>query len=104
MKKGKIVLGAAALLMTVGSTLAFKVANRFNGKSLVFVPTSTGSTSCVQCHSARSTTTLGKHLSSCLTAANVGNVLHARNSFTFFTVKGPNGTCENPVTRTTLKS
>ena len=42
MKKGKIILSAAALLVTAASTVAFKVASKFNGGKQLLVETASG--------------------------------------------------------------
>ena len=100
MKKGKIILGAAAALVTIGSSFAFKVANKFNVTPAFVQVTSSGANlTCKTCtnvfRTGASTTQ-----TACLT---IGSGLRAGaglSHHTFFQSKGNNVTCVNPTIKT----
>jgi hypothetical protein len=66
MKKGKIILSAAAVLVTAGSALAFKVAKTF-GHNSVFVKTPSGHL----CYKCVTLTTGNSVATQCLASNNV---------------------------------
>ncbi len=99
MKSAKIILGSAALLVTVTSSLAFKVANKFTSKKAHVQL----SGQCVTCKTTYIPISGGAHHTKCHT--NVGNALvtgRGSNHWTFFTSAGTSGNCANPTTKTTL--
>src|SRR5258708_39637524 len=100
MKKGKIILGAAAALVTVGSSLAFKVAHKFSGGALVYANTANNSPLIcpVTCNSLRTISTGGAYFTTCVTVGG-NNIGIARNAHTFFrAIVGANRTCSTPKT------
>jgi hypothetical protein len=90
MKKGQIILSAAALLVTAGTTLAFKTANKFR---TVKVHVITHNSGCALCSDVWTDIvgTTAKGASSCHTS--VGSTLTAgRNNKTFWTTSSCSGT------------
>jgi len=93
MKKGKIILSVAALVVTAGSTLAFKVANTFGTHHNLFAQVSAatgGATVCATC-STIFTKAGGIQVTSCLTvggqrAKGIGS------GHTFYTAQNSNKT------------
>src|SRR5258708_36992398 len=99
MKKGKVILGVAAALVTIGSSLAFKVAHKFSGGNRVFANTANSATSIcpVTCNSLRTVTAGGTQFATCVTVGS-SNIGISRNAHTFFkAIVGANRTCSNPV-------
>ncbi len=94
MKQGKIILGAAAFIVTAASALAFKTANNFRTKH-VLGPTVVGGT----CFTTTCFATVnGKSTGVCHTLAGVKTVLTAggANAGKLWTVKtATNGKCAN---------
>jgi hypothetical protein len=100
MKKGKIILGAAAFLISAASTLAFKAHSRFVGKQLC-AATSAGSSNCTlsTCH-----TLGGRDLSkaACHTAGGFSLfTLGATGNGTIWTARTTvnNKQCLHPITK-----
>ncbi len=98
MKSAKIILGSAALLITVTSSLAFKVANKFSSKRAhVQLPGK-----CVTCDTTFIPISGGVHHTKCRT--KIGNALvtgRGSNHWTFFTSAGTGIDCSNPTTKVT---
>ncbi len=103
MKKGKIILGSAAALITITSSLAFTKINRFNAKNVyaqIGHPGSYGA-QCVRCKNRWYSPSGGVHTRQCLTMN--GALVQAYSRYTFFTVsRAGNFTCTHPVTRVTI--
>jgi len=108
MKKGKVILSAAAFLLSAGSTFAFKVANKFGGAT-VYVPTIGSTSSGDHCQTCQVLATNSSgNVKSCVTIDNgklQGRNLNG-NRATFFKSRGTgsNKTCLNPVTKVAVNS
>lgn len=104
MKKGKIILGTIAFVMTAASTLSFKAVNRFNGRPRVHVKDNL--LICRTCSSLRSN--FAGHptgASSCWTnSAHVGSKISGTGvgGHTFYKTKTVGGFCLSPTTMVTL--
>ncbi|MDR3713324.1 MAG: hypothetical protein P4L51_10945 [Puia sp.] len=97
MKKGQIILGTVAFVVTAASTLAFKVANKFNGHPKVHVIGGTGNV-CRTCASLRSNTASGTaQATSCWTnSGHTGSKISAAGTgHTFYLTKTSGGVCQN---------
>ena len=107
MQTGKLILSAAALVVTAASTLAFKAANKFsNGTKLFVQVTSEGANiACATCRSVRTNVAGGVALSSCATKIS-GVKVAAQNGKTYFTrikAGSPNNrTCTAAFSKATL--
>jgi len=95
MKKGQIILSVAAAVVTLSSTVAFKVAEKFSGGNRVFVQTTAGK--CVTCLSVR-TVLNGSVIASCKTI-HAAATISARNGKTYWKAVGAAKTCLTPVTK-----
>jgi len=95
MKKGKIILGIAAGILTLSSTVAFKVAAKFTGGNRVFVQTIGGL--CVTCFSVR-TAINGVTIASCKTINKTATIA-ARNGKTFWRNINVSRNCFTPVAK-----
>jgi hypothetical protein len=95
MKKGQIILGAIALVVTAASTVAFKVA-KWNGHPQVYV---IKGTACHLCLSLRTNFGTSGTATSCTTHVGTSKVPAAHNE-TFYT-KVVSGTCTTPVVAVT---
>ena len=86
MQTGKIILSAAALVVTAASSLAFKAANKFTSGHTLFVQVTSFqvNVACVTCRSVRTKASTGINIASCATAVH-GSLVKARASKTFFT-------------------
>ena|SRR5579863_105427 len=101
MKKGKIILGAAAALLSAGGVLAFK-AHKFSNARNVYVITAGTAKHCHLCITLF-TTASNIHATSCATA--VGGTQwsgHGTNLTTFWTANnGTGGSCAGAIKKTT---
>jgi hypothetical protein len=100
MKKGKVILGVATAVISIGSVLAFKVAHF--GQKFVYGKTSAGV--CKPCASLWTNHSASHHSTVCNTVAGGGGaVLHGQgvNQRTWYT-KTVSGVCTNPVTKVTI--
>ena len=89
MKKGQMILGAVALVVTAGSTLAFKVANKFGSHHKLYVKIS--STSCKSCTTIWTKASGVAQRTSCKTVSGGKHVGSGTGNHIFYTQSGCTG-------------
>lgn len=103
MKKGKIILGLATAVFTVGSALEFRLANKFTTHS-VYVKTSGGK--CTPCYNLFFTASGGGINPKCTINTSrhrgIPGALVAGGHKGFYTLRTIGNICLNPVTITTI--
>lgn len=107
MKKGKIILGVAAFVVTALSTITFKAAGKLTSSGhYLYVQVTDGlgeNINCALCRSVRTKLAGGRQISSCVTISSARNTILARFARTFFLEQKDilGITCVSPFTKAT---
>ena len=100
MKKGQIILGAAAFIVTAASSLAFKAHSKFIGQHRLLGATSAGSSNCTR--STCFTNVNGAQSGKCHTVVNNRNTAFTHNGTLWTSFTTINGIkCANPTIKWT---